>query len=49
LREANEKVVKGCRGFRCSSVTPGLKDGHVIASVLLLKGEELKSVEQSLE
>jgi hypothetical protein len=31
------------------SVTPGLKDGHAIASVVLLKGEEMKSVEQSLE
>jgi hypothetical protein len=26
-----------------------LKDGHAIASVVLLKGDELKSVEQSLE
>jgi hypothetical protein len=49
LRSAIEKVVRGSSGFRAVSVTPALKDGHAIASVVLLKGEELKSVEQSLE
>jgi hypothetical protein len=49
LRAAIDKAVKGSRGFRAVSVTPALKDGHAIASVVLLKGEELKSVEQSLE
>jgi hypothetical protein len=42
-----ERVI--CCGNRSVSVTPALKDGHAIASVVLLKGEELKSVEQSLE
>ena len=49
LKAAVNKAVKGSRGFRAVSVTPGLKDGHAIASVVLLKGEEMKSVEQSLE
>jgi hypothetical protein len=49
LRAAIDKALKGSRGFRAVSVTPSLRDGHAIASVVLLKGEELKSVEQSLE
>ena len=49
LRAAVDRAVSGSRGFRAVSVTPSLKDGHAIASVVLLKGEELKSVEQSLE
>ena len=49
LRAAVNKTVKESRGFRAVSVTPGLKDGHAIASVVLFKGEEMKSVEQSLE
>ena len=44
-----DKTVRGSPGFRAISVTPELKDGHAMASVVLLKGEELKSVEQSLE
>src|SRR5262249_697215 len=49
LRAAIDKAVRGSLGFRAVSVTPSLKEGHSIASVVLLKGEELKSVEQSLE
>jgi hypothetical protein len=49
LRTAVDKAVSGSRGFRPVSVTPSLKDGHAIASIVLLKGQELKSVEQSLE
>jgi hypothetical protein len=49
LKAAVNKAVKGSRGLRAVSVTPGLKDGHAIASVVLLNGEEMKSVEQSLE
>jgi len=49
LKAAIDKAVRGSSGFRAVSVTPALKDGHAIASVVLLKGEELKSVEQSLE
>jgi hypothetical protein len=44
-----DKTVRASPGFRAVSVTPALKDGHAIASVVLLKGEELKSIEQSLE
>jgi hypothetical protein len=31
------------------SMTPALKDWHAMASVVLLKDEETKNVEQSLE
>jgi hypothetical protein len=49
LRAAIDKAIRGSSSFRAVSVTPAMKDGHAIASVVLIKGEELKSVEQSLE
>jgi hypothetical protein len=49
LRAAIDKAEKGSQGFRAVSVSPALKDGHATASVVLLKRQELKSVEQSLE
>ena len=49
LRAAIDKAIRGSSSFRVVSVTPAMKDGHAIASVVLIKGEELKSVEQSLE
>ena len=49
LRAAIDKAAKRSQGFRAVSVTPTLKDGHAIALVVLLAGEELKSIEQSLE
>jgi hypothetical protein len=49
LRAAVDKAVEESPGFRALSVTPSLKDGHAIASVVLLKGGELKSLEQSLQ
>src|SRR5262245_37842103 len=49
LKAAIDKAVDGSPGFRAVSVTPALKDGHAMALVVLLKGGELKSIEQSLE
>jgi uncharacterized membrane protein YkoI len=49
LRAAVDKAAKQSQGFRAISVTPTLKDGRAIALVVLLKGEELKGIEQSLE
>lgn len=49
LRAAIDKGIRGSSGLRAVSVTPALKDGHAIASDVLLKGGEMKSVEQSLE
>lgn len=49
LKAAIDKAIRDSSGFRAVSVTPAIKDGHATASVVLIKGEELKSVEQSLE
>ncbi len=49
LREAVEKAASEAPDFRPVSVTPDLRDGHAVASVVLLKGEEFKKIEKSLE
>src|SRR5262245_43957296 len=49
LREAVEKALGEAAGFRALGAVPNLKDGHAVASVLLLKGEEFKIVNQALE
>jgi hypothetical protein len=49
LRAATEKAVKGNKGFRAVSVTPSLKDGHPVAEITLVKGEEFKMVSEKLD
>jgi len=49
LKEAVEKAVGEAAGFRAVGVVPNLKDDRAVASVLLLKGEEFKIVNQALE
>src|SRR5262245_18559991 len=49
LREAVEKALGEAAGFRALGAVPNLKDGRAVASVLLLKGEEFKIVNQALE
>jgi hypothetical protein len=45
LREAVEKALgEAAAGFRALGAVPSFKDGHAVASVLLLKGEEFKIV-----
>jgi hypothetical protein len=49
LREAVGEAIGEAAGFRAVGVVPNLKDGRAVASVLLLKGEEFKIVNQTLE
>jgi len=49
LREAVEKALGEAAGFRALGAVPNSKDGRAVASVLLLKGEEFKIVNQALE
>jgi uncharacterized membrane protein YkoI len=49
LKAAVDKILGQSPGFRAISVTPSLKDGRAIASVVLLKGKEFKTVQASLE
>ena len=44
LRAAVATAVRGTAGFRAVSVTPSLKDGHAVAEVALVKGEDIKTV-----
>jgi len=48
LRAVVDKAVRGSAGFRAVSVTPALKNGHGVASVTLLMGNQTKTVEESL-
>src|SRR5262245_50414470 len=49
LKTAVDKSVATTSGSRALSVTPTLKDGHPVASVILLLDQEFQTVEQPLE
>jgi hypothetical protein len=49
LRNAMEKAVKANKGFRAVSVTPSLKDGHPVADITLVKGDEFKITSEKLD
>jgi len=49
LRTTLGKVLKGNPGFHAVSVFPSLKDGHPIAEISLTKGDEWKTVSETLE
>jgi hypothetical protein len=49
LRAATENAVKANKGFVAVSVTPSVKDGHPVAEVTLVKGEEFKTASEKLD
>ena len=49
LEAAAAAAAKENNGFRVVSVMPELKDGHPVAEVTLVKGEEWKTVSEKLE
>jgi len=49
LEAAATAAVKENTGFRAVSVMPELKDGHPVADVTLVKGEEWKTVSEKLD
>jgi DNA-binding response OmpR family regulator len=49
LRAAVDKTVKANPGFRAVGVYPSVKDGHPIAEITLLRGQEFKTVTQTLD
>jgi hypothetical protein len=49
LKDAIDKAIGETGGSRAVGAVPSLKDGHPIATVLLLVGERFKTVEKSLE
>ena len=49
LDAAASDAVKDNKGYRAVSVMPALKDGHLVADVMLVKGTEWKSVSEKLD
>jgi hypothetical protein len=49
LGGAVDAAVKKHPGFRPVSVIPALKDGHPVADVTLIKGDELKTASEGLD
>ena len=49
LDAAASEAVKENKGYRVVSVMPALKDGHPMADVTLVKGEEWKTVSEKLD
>jgi len=49
LKALVDKVHRESPGFRTVSVTPDIKGGRPVASVVLLRGKEFKTVQGSLE
>ncbi len=49
LRATLAKVLKGNPGFRAVSVFPALKDGHPVAEVTLVKGDQWNTVSEKLD
>lgn len=49
LDAAANAAVKENKGFRVVSVMPSLKEGHPVADVTLVKGEEWKTVPEKLD
>ncbi len=49
LQAAIDAALKKNPGFRPVSVSPALKDGHPVADVTLIKGNELKTVSERLD
>jgi hypothetical protein len=49
LRAAVDKTVKANPGFKAVSVYPSVKDGHPIAEITILKGQEFKTVTETLD
>jgi hypothetical protein len=49
LKEAVDKAMPPATNARAISATPDLKDGHAVASIVLLNGEQFKTVQQPLD
>jgi len=49
LKEAVDKAVTQSASSRAVSAVPSLKDGHPVASIVLLSGDEFKTVQQPLD
>jgi hypothetical protein len=49
LKDAVDKATRAESGSRALSITPELKGGHSVASIVLLKGTQVQTVTQQLD
>ena len=49
LKDAVDKATASAAKARAVSVVPSLKDGHPVASIVLLDGDQFKTVQQPLD
>jgi len=49
LKEAVDKAAAQSASARVVSAVPSLKEGHPVASIVLLDGEQFKTVQQPLD
>jgi hypothetical protein len=49
LKDVVERSLADAAGFRAVGVVPNLKDGRAVATVLIVKGEDFKLVNQPLD
>jgi hypothetical protein len=49
LKDAVAKALSEYAGYRAVGIVPNLKDGHPVASVLLLKADQFKTVSEALD
>jgi hypothetical protein len=49
LRAATDNAVKANKGFLAVSAMPSLKEGHPVAEIALVKGDEFKTVSEKLD
>ena len=49
LKDAVAKALSEHAGYRAVGIVPDLKDGHPVASVLLLKADQFKTVSEALD
>ncbi len=49
LGAAVTEALKAAKGYRAVSAVPALKDGHPVAEITLVKGEEFRTVSEKLD
>jgi hypothetical protein len=49
LKEAVDKALREAADFRAVSVAPDVKESHAVATIVLLKGKQFKTVQEQLD
>ena len=49
LKEAVDKALREAADFRAVSVAPDVKDSHAVATIVLVRGKQFKTVQEQLD